>query len=71
MVKPHSSNFRVITTNVLGVRKLRIITVCKYRYVEVVLHGAVSECWELCNIYQVVSGAGYSSLSFLKVSKVL
>ena len=27
MVKPHSSNFRVITTNVLGVRKLRIITV--------------------------------------------
>ena len=27
MVKPHSSNFRVITTNFLGVRKLRIITV--------------------------------------------
>ena len=27
MVKPHSSNFRVITTNVLGVRKLKIITV--------------------------------------------
>ena len=27
MVKPHSSNFRVITTNVLGVWKLRIITV--------------------------------------------
>ena len=27
MVKPHSSNFRVITTNVLGVGKLRIITV--------------------------------------------
>ena len=27
MVKPHSSNFSVITTNVLGVRKLRIITV--------------------------------------------
>ena len=29
MVKPHSSNFRVITTNVLGVQKLRIITVCQ------------------------------------------
>ena len=27
MVNPHSSNFRVTTTNVLGVRKLRIITV--------------------------------------------
>ena len=27
LVKPHSSNFRMITTNVLGVRKLRIITV--------------------------------------------
>ena len=27
MVKPHSSNFRVITTNFLGVRKLRVITV--------------------------------------------
>ena len=27
MVKPHGSNFKVITTNVLGVRKLRIITV--------------------------------------------
>ena len=27
MVKPHSSSFRVITTNFVGVRKLRIITV--------------------------------------------
>ena len=27
MVEPHSSNFRVITTMFLGVRKLRIITV--------------------------------------------
>ena len=27
MVEPHSSNFRVITTNFLSVRKLRIITV--------------------------------------------
>ena len=36
MVKPHSSNFRVITTNVLGVRKLRIITVrSPYLYIVV------------------------------------
>ena len=34
MVKPHSSNFRVITTNVLGVRKLRIITVSENWHVE-------------------------------------
>ena len=30
MVKPHSSNFRVITTHFWGVRKLRIITVVDY-----------------------------------------
>ena len=34
MVKPHSSNFRVITTNCLGVRKLRIITVYAYQFSE-------------------------------------
>ena len=28
MVEPHSSNFRVITTNILGVRIFRKFTVC-------------------------------------------
>ena len=28
MVEPHSSNFRVITTNILGVQIFRKITVC-------------------------------------------
>ena len=32
MVEPHSSNFRVITTNFLGVRKLRVITVSTHTH---------------------------------------
>ena len=35
MVEPHSSNFRVITTNFLGVRKLRIITVIQINFRQV------------------------------------
>ena len=32
MVEPHSSNFRVITTNFLGVRIFRKITVCRVSF---------------------------------------